>query len=50
MLVTLIVAPTAKDVTVTTDGSNFTVTAPSSVEPTEWNGKIKRGLAEGGAK
>lgn len=50
MFVKLVLSATAKDVSVVTDGTNFTVTAPSEVEPSEWDGKISRGLAKGGSK
>lgn len=45
-LVTLVASPTAKDISVVAnpDGKHFTVTAPTLVEPSEWDSKIRRGL------
>lgn len=37
-----------KDIVVTTDGKNFTVTAPFLSEPDGWDSKIKKGLTKGG--
>jgi hypothetical protein len=50
MLIKLIFSSTARDISVTTDGTNFTVTAPSEVEPSDWETKIQKGLAKGGSK
>lgn len=50
MLVKLVFSSTARDITVTTDGTNFSVTAPSEVEPSDWETKIQKGLAKGGSK
>lgn len=51
MFVTLDLSPTAKDiaVTVSPDGTSFTVTAPVNTEPGEWDVKIEKGLARGGS-
>lgn len=51
MFVTLDLSPVAKDIAVTinSDGTNFTVTAPVNVEPSEWDVKIEKGLARGGS-
>lgn len=48
--VTLVVSPTARDVSVAInpDGQHFTVTAPADVEPAEWDSKITKGLQRGG--
>ena len=45
----LVISSTAKDVAVTTsgDGTNFTIVAPLN-EPSDWGGKIERGLKRGG--
>lgn len=50
MMVKLVFSSTARDIAVTTDGTNFTVTAPSEVEPSDWETKIQKGLAKGGSK
>jgi hypothetical protein len=50
MLIRLVFSSTARDIAVTSDGTNFTVTAPSEVEPSDWETKIQKGLAKGGSK
>lgn len=48
MHVRVVMSGTIKDIQVTTDGKNFTVTAPWKAEPNEWDTKIKSGLKKGG--
>lgn len=50
MFITLVMSANAKDVSITIspDGKNFTVTAPSQTEVNEWDTKIEKGLARGG--
>lgn len=48
MHVKVIMSGKVSDIQVTTDGKNFTVTAPWKAEPSEWDTKIKNGLKKGG--
>jgi hypothetical protein len=48
MHITLIMSNKVKDLAVTTDGKNFTITAPYIAEPVDWGTKLKKGLTKGG--
>lgn len=47
--ITLIVSPTAKDISVTIskDGKNFTIAAPANMGPPQWDSKIAHGMKRG---
>lgn len=47
MHVKVVMSEKAKDIAVTSDGKNFTVTCPWKAEPNEWDTKIKNGLKKG---
>lgn len=48
MHVKVVMSGKVDDINVTTDGKNFTVTAPWKGEPREWDTKIDNGLKKGG--
>ncbi len=49
MHISLVMSNKVKDIVVTTDGKNFTITAPYINEPSAWDTKIHKGLAKGGS-